>query len=222
MDFNKIDWIGLPKSQYYQTTHEKTQLVLHHTASGRGADGDINWWLTDPLRIATCMIITHDGRYKQLFSTKYWGHHLGMRNIFNQARNKGSVAFEIDSWGPLVKNGDKYYSYTGTEVSSDDVVYYKEGFKHYPSSSYFRKMDVVGKPVHYYERYTSYQIQSVVEVLQYCGTLYKIPLDYNENMWEYNSDAVEGDPGIWAHVSFRKDKLDCHPQPDLIQALKTL
>jgi hypothetical protein len=41
-------------------------------------------------------------------------------------------------------------------------------------------------------------------------------------MFEFSSDAIDGKPGVWTHVSFRKDKSDCHPQPELIDMLKTI
>ena len=41
-------------------------------------------------------------------------------------------------------------------------------------------------------------------------------------MWEVSQDALCGKPGIYTHVSFRKDKSDCHPQKELIQMLKEL
>lgn len=37
-----------------------------------------------------------------------------------------------------------------------------------------------------------------------------------------NSAALAGKPGVWTHVNFRKDKSDCHPQPQLIEMLISL
>jgi hypothetical protein len=34
--------------------------------------------------------------------------------------------------------------------------------------------------------------------------------------------ALSGTPGVWTHVSYRADKSDCHPQIELINALKEL
>lgn len=223
MNLGKIHWVGLPKSQYYQSVHPKRQIVLHHTASGRGADGDINWWLQDPYRIATFMIIDHSGVYHQLFNSRYWGHHLGMKNMYNGVRNKQSIAIELDSWGPLAKVGeDNYTSYTGATVHPSQVVYYPNGFGTYPSSHHFNRVGVTGKVCHYYEKYTIEQLNSLRYLLNYLTSTYSIPRHYNEKMWEYNKDAVQGAPGIWTHVSYRKDKTDCHPQAELIDTLKSL
>lgn len=43
------------------------------------------------------------------------------------------------------------------------------------------------------------------------------------NAFDYQLAAHLGQPGIWTHVNVRKQgKLDCHPQPELIQMLKSL
>ena len=73
-----------------------------------------------------------------------------------------------------------------------------------------------------FERYTSKQIEAVLQLLIYWGERYNIPLDYNDDMWEINDKALNGKPGIWTHVSFRKDKSDCYPDDRLIKMLKSV
>ncbi len=219
---DRIDWVGLPKSQYYQEVYPKRQLVYHHTASGRGADGDINWWLSDPLRIATFAVINYDGRIKQLFNSRYWAHHLGMKDGFNLARNQESIGIEIDSWGPLAYINGKFFSYTGTEVPESRVTRYSIAFKTYPKSAFFDKVSVTGEKCYFFESYTPAQIETVRHLTLYLGKLYGIPLEYNPTMWDVSSEAIEGKHGIWTHVSYRTDKLDCHPQPELIEMIKKL
>jgi hypothetical protein len=41
-------------------------------------------------------------------------------------------------------------------------------------------------------------------------------------MWDVSKNALSGKPGIYTHVSYRKDKSDCVPQPELITALQSL
>ena len=50
---------------------------------------------------------------------------------------------------------------------------------------------------------------------------YNIPLEYNQDMWDVSINALKGAPGIWTHVSYRSDKSDCHPQPELIEMLQS-
>jgi len=44
----------------------------------------------------------------------------------------------------------------------------------------------------------------------------------NGGVWKPIQAALDGKAGIWTHVSYRYDKSDCHPQPELINMLKTL
>jgi hypothetical protein len=62
----------------------------------------------------------------------------------------------------------------------------------------------------------------VRKLLIFWNERYGIPLDYNQDMWALSSKALSGQDGVWTHVSFREDKSDCHPQPELIEMLKSL
>lgn len=207
----------IPDNQYYPEVTDKSQIVLHHTVSGPGADGDINWWLSNPEHIATCVIISRDGTVNTLFRSKYWAHHIGVKyrvfNAFgispygaNKSLNKASIGIELDSWGGVIKKDGKYYREYGKEISKDEVIDYG--------------VDIRG--FRYYEKYTREQISSLKALLIYWGKNYNIPLQYNALMWSLNEQALSGCPGVWSHVSFRPDKSDCHPQPSLINMLKSL
>ena len=41
-------------------------------------------------------------------------------------------------------------------------------------------------------------------------------------MWEVSAEALKGKQGVWSHTSFRFDKSDIHPQPEIIEMLKSL
>ena len=41
-------------------------------------------------------------------------------------------------------------------------------------------------------------------------------------MWNASTYALEVKSGIYTHVSFRKDKSDCHPQKELIEIIKVI
>jgi len=73
-----------------------------------------------------------------------------------------------------------------------------------------------------FEKYTDKQILAVRQLLVYWKSRYGIPLTYNDAMWDVNNDALNGKGGVWTHVSYRSDKSDCHPQPELIAMLKSL
>ena len=101
----------------------------------------------------------------------------------------------------------KYYATYGNSVNCP-ITHYPEGFRGYK----------------YFESYTEPQLRSLGELLLLWNQRFDIPLDYHEDMWQRSRNALSGTPGIWAHVSYRypKAKQDAHPQPELIQMLKTL
>jgi len=205
IDKSKIKKVDFPAAQYLQEIYPKTQIVLHHTVSGPGAEGDIGTWKSDPARVATCIVLDRDGTPEQLFSSKYWAYHL---KCGNPLRDKTSIGIEVDNWGFVTPqpNG-KYRTYYGHDVDIE-VQHYPGGFRGYE----------------YYEKYTEAQIRTIGELLLLWHQVYSIPLDYHEDMWDVSQKALSGVPGVWSHVSYRKpsDKTDCHPQPNLIEMLKTL
>ena len=201
-----IIYIPLDKSQYFQEKYDKRQIVLHHTVSNGNAKNVINWWKTDKKRIATAFVIDGEGIIHQAFNSAYWGHHLGTKEVNNTILNKQSIGIEICSWGPLTKKGDKFFSFTGKEIPLQEVIFYKDKFR--------------GN--HYYHKYNDKQLETLKNLIIYLSEKYKIPAHYKSDMWDISRSAVSGSPGIYTHVSFRKDKSDCHPQLELIKLLKDL
>ena len=229
---DKIIKVDFPDDQYYPIETDKKQIVLHHTVSYRGVQGDINWWLGDDARVATHIIIDWKGVPYQCYSTRYWGHHLGVKvAIFeafnidliwkkrsngksyvanNEILNQHSIGVEIDSLGPLeLKEDGKLYDAYNREFKDMSRVYeYDKPFRGYK----------------YYEKYTDEQIQTTKELLLFWKEHWNIPLTYNADMWDMSKRALSGEPGVWAHVSFREanKKQDVHPQENLIEMLKGL
>ena len=76
--------------------------------------------------------------------------------------------------------------------------------------------------IRYYQKYTDKQLESLKFLLQYLCETYKIPKTYIPEMWEISKSALRGDKGIFTHVSYRKDKSDCHPQKELVEFLKSI
>lgn len=218
-------------SQYYQTETKKEQLVLHHTVSGNGVTGDINWWITDPSKVGTTFIVDNMGVVYQMFSSKFWIHHLGIKDeVFkkynitssnNTMLNAASIGIEIDSWGGLCKNestktyhpakwddGSKKYipNLSIKPIAPENVVHYENGYRGFK----------------YFEKYTDKQIEKVGGLLKLMCDKYNIPTTYNSDMFDVSVNALSGKPGIWGHSSYRADKSDVHPQPELIEMLKSL
>lgn len=210
---NEIIQMPFPANQYYQDIHDKSQVYLHHTASGDGADGDINTWKGDKVRVATCVVIDRDGTIRQVFSSKYWAFHLGLKqdmftkfNVPYRQIDKFSIGIEIDSWGFLTKRGEAYYSWAGTRVPEERV----------------QKFNTPFRGQQFFERYTDEQISAVKKLLLLWKDKYNIPLDYKSDMWDVSKDALSGKKGVYTHCSVRQDKIDCYPSERMIAMLKSL
>lgn len=219
IDLSKIRPHQLDDSEYIQEVYEKKQVTLHHTVSGNGVSGDIGTWENDPRRIATCIIVDRKGVPWQLFNSKYWAAHLGTGDL---TLDKNSIGIEIDSWGWLKEgNGEKMRFGNRNVTTKKGRMYNSYGYvvdvplQHYPGG--FRGYQ-------YYEKYTVEQIQTVGELLLLWNQRYGIPLEYNSDMWDISSRALNGEPGVWSHVSYRpwNQKTDCHPQPELVKMLKSI
>jgi N-acetyl-anhydromuramyl-L-alanine amidase AmpD len=208
--------IDFPEDQYIPVEHPKNQIVLHHTVSPEGVSGDVNWWKSNRQRVATCTIIAHSGEIFRLFSSKHWAHHLGLKREFlgrmnakktNMQLNQQSIGVEIDSAGGLDRKNGKWISAWGAEIPEHKVEVYPQGFRGYYG----------------FERYTDAQIKSLEKLLKYWGSFYGISIKYKgSEMWDVSEKALNGVRGVWAHVSYRPDKSDIHPQPNLLEMLRSL
>lgn len=206
LDISKIVQVTFPESQYYKENTAKNQVVIHHTVSSANAKNVFSGWASNSERVATPFVIAGDGVIHQGFSSKYWAHHLGTKASNNTALNKGAVGIEVCSWGGLTKKGDKYYSAFNSEVPASQVMDYGQKWRGYQ----------------YFHKYTAAQIESLRQLIVYLCDTYAIPKTYIPGMWDLNNDALAGKKGVYTHVSFRTDKSDMHPQPELIEMLKNL
>lgn len=217
---SKIKAVDFPDNQYYRVQHHKSQIVMHHTVSAVGVDGDLAWWRQTTARIATCIIIGHDGTPFQCFNSKYWAHHLGVKHSVlrdygiadvrsrNLVLNQRSIGVEIDSAGGLALRDGRWISAFGRPIPSDRVQEYPNGFRGFYG----------------FEKYTTEQIDTLRQLLIFWRdeSYADIPFGYREEIWDVFPTALQGEPGLYTHVSYRPDKSDCHPQPELVEMLKSL
>lgn len=209
---------GFPDKSYWATPKSKKQIVLHHTVSGNGIGGDITTWINNANKVSTTYIISREGKITQLFNSDDWAYHLGIPSstftkfnlkISNVTLNAESIGIELDNWGGLIKKSDNEYvtSYKSIiKLSDDNVIYYKDGYRGY----------------NYFEAYSNNQLTALGKLLLYLCKKYNISTEYHDNMFEQNVMALSQTNGIWSHSSFRSDKSDVHPDPNLINLLKTI
>jgi len=213
-----IKHVDFPDSEYFHEIYPKHQIILHHTVSGPGILGDVNTWVKNGGHINTPIVISRNGDIHQLYSSKYWAHSLGCKQLYlknmgysdyktrDNYLNRSAIAIELDNWGPLMKVGDHAYKTVYGNIVNVKATEYIDGYKGY----------------NYFESYTKEQIISVAQLLLFWNKRYNIPLDYHKDMWGVTKNALDGNKGIWTHASYRYDKSDCHPDPYLISMLMQL
>jgi N-acetyl-anhydromuramyl-L-alanine amidase AmpD len=209
LDTSKIVQIRLKETQYYQEEFPKKQIVIHHTVSNGNAKNVIAWWGKTPARIGVAFVIDREGIIHQCFCSKHWAHHLGIKGAKNKQLNQQSIGIELCAWGSLKRSDLKsgidaqFTSSTGTIVPTNEVI----------------ELEKPLRGSKYYQKYTDKQLKTLQILLNYLCETYNIPNTYNSEMWDYSRSAINGSPGIFTHVSFRKDKSDCFPQSDLVEML---
>jgi hypothetical protein len=213
----KIKHVEFSPANYFNQETPKKQIYLHHTAGGDNAESVFQWWSNTRNRIATCVVIDSKGTIVQGFSSKKWGYHLGLttktfntQGIRYEQLDKISIGVELCNWGYLQKVGKgkdaKFLNYLNIEVPADQVIELDEPFKGYK----------------YWHSYSPAQIESLKQLLLLWNERYKIPLDYNDDIFDINKRALSAQPGVYTHNSVRKDKFDVYPHPGLIKMLKSL
>jgi N-acetyl-anhydromuramyl-L-alanine amidase AmpD len=218
-----ITMVDFPETQYVREETPKTMIHLHHTASSGNPYGVIEYWASTPERVATHFVIAgppppgitswYDGQIFQIYNTRFWGYHLGIGAKHMPRGSKSSthlnsqaIGIEICNWGPLTRRADgKYLSWTKSFVPEDRVIALDyRGFK-------------------YFQTYTDSQIRSTKLLMEFLAKARNIPVEFKGmEMFDYTPRAFFGEPGIWTHTSYRRDKSDCHPQPELVKMLQTL
>ncbi len=195
----------LNEDQYFKEKCVKNQIVIHHTAGGSSADNVIHGWNFNKERIGTAFVINGAGLIYKAFEPENWAYHLGLKTIANLKLNKASIGIEVCNWGQLILKNGKYFNYLNKEIPENEVVKLPK----------FRGFE-------FYHKYNQAQLDSLKILLLFLCEKYNIDKSYNEDMFDVSKDALSGKNGIYTHVSYRADKNDMSPQPNLIEMLKNL
>jgi len=214
---DEIIQIPFPHDQYKRKVTKKKQITIHHSVSGNNDDSIYavaNYWKSDTPRVATPILIAKSGLIGQLYSTKYYGGHIGFDkgkkvyehfNVPKKYLSRLAIGVELLSWGGLKKMGNDFYAAYGNKVNCE-IAHIPEGYRGFE----------------YFEKYSDEQIESLRKLILYWNKVYDIPLDYNDDIWDVNIRAITGVAGIYPHTAYRFGKSDAFPQIELIEMLKSL
>jgi len=225
----KIVQVKFPDNQYVKSETTKTQIYLHHTVSPRNSATVVDdYWASTPETVATAIILNGDGVPYQLFSTRYWGYHLGLTSaIFKycgvpyKSLDKISIGVEICSWGGLVQHTDGNWHPAKWDKTLKKLVP-NLAVKAIPKDQVWLAPNGDFRGFKGFQKYSTEQIESLRQLLLYWGNRWNIPLTYREDIWDIDDEALKGTPGVYTHCSVRKDKSDCYPDENLISMLQSL
>jgi hypothetical protein len=213
---------------YFKLSHEKKQIIWHHSAGWDDARNMFAWWIADGrTHVATPVGITDNGDLYKGYDEEYWAASIGCSaDVFkkfgvkleyrknlkgefyvanNEMLDERSVTVEVCNWGSLTKQGDKFLSWSNAVVPTAKVTQLE-----YKSQKYF-------------EAYTDAEIKT----LKYWTLLNAIRFDidityHEEQMWQVSKKALMGEGGLYTHNSYRWDKNDVCPQAKLVEMAKSL
>ena len=221
-----IEEYHLPMGEYVNNITDKEYIFIHHTAGWNNPYKCIDQWARDSRgRIATQYVIggphpkTKDAKYDgvvlEAFSSNYWAYHLGKNGSSHM--HSHSVGIEVCNFGPLTKDGDKYYTWANTEVHPDNVC----------------DLGTMWRGYQYWHNYSDEQIASLERLIKHIANEHNINLNLglkesllNEEPFRafgFKDDAFYGKiKGVLSHSNTRKDKTDMYPHPLLVEMLKNL
>lgn len=223
----------LSEGEYFKGPTKKEWIFLHHTLGWHDPFAVIDSWDKDNRgRVGTEYIIggqsikgntDFDGKLLKAIPDGGWAWHLGI------GRNKlhsNSIGIELNCFGPLTKGGYKkdgewiqknkesFYSYTGTEVISEQVCELRAEFRGYK----------------YWHDYSDKQIIVLKNLLIKLQDKHGINLSKGLRNLIYEKGAMEAfdffdknyvtkHKGLWAHSNVKSYKSDAYPNPKLIDMI---
>ena len=213
LDITKIVQNRLSNDQFFQDVHQKKQIYLHHTAGGGNPIAVAKYFEQKEGKVATAFVIGEKGTIVQLFSSKHWAYHLGLKpEVFSdmgvtyQSLDKISIGIEICNYGPLKKQNGYFVNYVGGRVDRSQVTELNGKYKGHI----------------WWQKYTDAQIESTRQLLVYLCDTYGISKQYFDSIFDIDKRALKGENGIFTHNSVRHDKSDIYPCPRMIEMLKNL
>lgn len=216
-----IDHLLPPAEYLHDKIYQNEYIILHHTAGWDNPIQVIDGWATDSLgRVATEFVVggqrcsdgrdIYDGQILRAFPEGCQGGHIGKSG--SSFMNLHSVGIEMCNFGGI-KDGK---TYTGAACLPSQRYSLTTPFRGYKE----------------FHRYSDAQLQSTKKLLQYISQRDNIDLHQGLYQWiqlegekafDFHQEAYDGKvKGLLTHGNIRKDKVDCPPQPELIDMIMSL
>ena len=218
--WNEIN-IFFPEQHFFKQVFPKRQIILHHTEGNPQGYSSVEWWRTrngGEGTVSCPYLIQDDGDVIRLYPSYFWANCLGPGLGY---LDRNSINIEICCYGLLSKTPDGFIDDLGKEN------YYRRLAKR--GRDFANRLLIPNEDVlkmdfrwgRYFHKYTPEQIDVIVKIVRNLAERYSIDVKYNyDQMFKRNNKALSGQEGLYTHASFRDDKLDLFPQPELIAALE--
>lgn len=205
---------------YRKEETTKNKIVLHHTMSNHNFQNVLAWWEQQDNFVSTPYVIDGTGFVHSVYPDKYWSYHLGIKEK-EHFISKKCIPIELTNWGSLYySKGDKkskegYYSaYKKYVFATDSTKFYKNEYRGFEI----------------WHKYTPDQIKATYHLIKELSRKHNIDIAQGilqkksepKTMFYLSDQALSGLPGLWMHCNYRLDKLDLHPQDDLIDMFLSL
>ncbi|MBM4464098.1 MAG: N-acetylmuramoyl-L-alanine amidase [Chloroflexi bacterium] len=172
--------------------HQIEMIVVHFTASGSGT-GTVSWFKNPQSKVSAHYVLDRDGKILQLVKDGDTAWHAGLPEdlVRNDTirPNSRSIGIEIVNWGPLRKDGNKYYNWLGNEHLGAAV-------------------EAGGK---YWEPYTEAQYKSLIELVAYLCKRYNVPHRYpllGPGTYYEKAQDLAAFKGVLGHSAINRGKSD--------------
>lgn len=206
-----ISKINVPNSHIHQSV-TKTQICLSATGSLQTA---FSWANEKGNHDAPSYVIDRDGSVHRIYPSNRWANVLG-----NELLDRRTIHIALCNVGPLRRNPADGLFYPVTldahrmpiaDTAKPSVHYFYEFCTRHPHHGF-----------QYYEYITPAQISSLRTLLQHLISLHHIPYLFDTLTGSHTPNFAKGRPGIYLACGYDTHRSDLHPQPELINLLKSL
>lgn len=216
----------LTDDQYFREYTPKTNICLHHTV-GASALSTIEYWQSNPDRVATAFIVDRDGTIYEVFDSAYWAHHLGLKMARNVFYNQRTIGIELASEGSLRSGVELNRLSNSTRFDEEwlyafdiDVPPFPHAKKTYRLIDDAEKYFEPGLPwreYYYFDAYDEPQVDATLNLVAHLCDQFDIPktLVQFPDKLDFDTSILTTDwCGIFTHANVRLDKTDLSPAWD--------